>query len=103
MIYNAFKIYKIKIINRNRILNFIPIFFIPLIGGLHFNKLPNSFSRDIMYSLQSLTDTPFPVVGGLFGILNIGNLLTGSCGFVTALITAAFGLLSSKNKKNIQF
>lgn len=56
---------------------FIPIFFIPFMDGLHFNKFPNSFSRDNIYSLQSLDDTPFPVVG-LFGILNIGNLLTGS-------------------------
>jgi hypothetical protein len=41
-----------------------------------------------------LADTPFPLVG-LFGILNIGNLLTGSWGFAIALIIA-FGLLSSK-------
>lgn len=73
------------------------MFFIPFMEGLHFNNFPNSFSKDIMYSLQSFEDTPFPV--GLFGILNIGTLLTGSWGFVATLITAAFGLLSSKNNK----
>lgn len=59
------------------ILKSIPIFLILVLDGLDLNKFPSSFSREIIYSLQSTVDTPFPTEG-LLGTINIGGLIPES-------------------------
>lgn len=44
-----------------------------------------------------MLDTPFSAVG-LFGTLNIGDLITRSWVFTGTLTVVDFGLLTSKNK-----